>query len=232
MKDSSFSRWMGPVGLLGAVLIFIGLGPLGGNLPGENASGVTVAHYLNTHVAQDWASIYFAGVGAGLLALFLVHVRTVLASGTDNRLFPNLNFAASILFLGGFLMAGSFQVILFLAAHNHQYAIVQTMNFASNNDELALVFGMALITLSAGLAILLDRRAGSLPRTLGWYSLLVAAVAVLGGPLSGLAFLFGLPIWVIATGFVISTKARRGTLGPSDDGGTSVAAPAGAAVAA
>jgi hypothetical protein len=35
------------------------------------------------------------------------------------------------------------------------------------------------------------------------------------GPLSGLAFLFGLPIWVIATGFVITVKARRGTLGPS-----------------
>ncbi|HEY6427952.1 MAG TPA: hypothetical protein VIX84_12080, partial [Acidimicrobiales bacterium] len=112
MKDSSFSRWMGPVGLLAAVLIFIGLGPLSGNIPGENASGVTVAHYLNTHVAEDWASIYFAGFGIGLLAVFLVHLRTVLVSGTENRLFPNLTFAASIIFVSAFLLIGSFQVVL------------------------------------------------------------------------------------------------------------------------
>jgi hypothetical protein len=29
------------------------------------------------------------------------------------------------------------------------------------------------------------------------------------GPLGFFAFLFGFPIWLIATGFVISTKARR-----------------------
>jgi hypothetical protein len=231
MKDSTVSRWMGPLGLLAAVVIFVGLGPLGGNVPGENASGVSVAHYLNGHVAQDWASIYLVGVGLGLLTAFLVHLRTVLRAGSENLL-PNLAFAASIIFIVGFAVLGTIQVILIMAAHNHQFAIVQTMNFASNNGELMVVFGMALLTLATGLTILLNRESLGLPRTLGWYSLLVFVVSCLG-PLSGVAFLIGLPAWVIATGFVISTKARRGSLTPPNDGGrTSTASPSRTAVAA
>ncbi len=34
---------MGPLGILVRLAIFIGLGPLGGNEPSENASGVKVA---------------------------------------------------------------------------------------------------------------------------------------------------------------------------------------------
>ena len=33
------------------------------------------------------------------------------------------------------------------------------------------------------------------------------------GPLSFLAFLFGFPIWLLATGIVIAVKQSRGTLG-------------------
>ena len=115
------------------------------------------------------------------------------------------------------MVSGVDQVVLILAAHNHQFAIAHSANFISNNDEFGLVFGMALLTLSTGLCILVHRRA-PLPRTLGWYSVLVGIVSC-AGPLSGLAFLFGLPIWVIATGFVITVKARRGTLGPSSAAG-------------
>jgi hypothetical protein len=231
MSDSGVSRWMGPLGLLAAAVIFVGLGPLGGNMPGENASGVSVAHYLNTHVNQDWASVYLVGLGLALLTVFLVQLRTVLRMSGRNLL-PNVVFAAGIFFVFGFAILGMFQVVLILAAHNHQYSIVQTMNFTSDNNELPIVFALALLTLSTGLAILLDRSA-SLPRTLGWYSLLVFVACCLG-PISFLAFLFGLPVWVIATGFVISTKARRGTLGtPTDDGGgTAAAAPVTSAAAA
>ena len=33
------------------------------------------------------------------------------------------------------------------------------------------------------------------------------------GPIAFFSFLFGMPIWFIATGFVIGTKARRATKG-------------------
>ena len=45
MNDERISRWMGPLGLLTVVAIFIGFGPLSGKEPGQNASGATVAAY-------------------------------------------------------------------------------------------------------------------------------------------------------------------------------------------
>ena len=91
------------------------------------------------------------------------------------------------------------------------------VNFYNQNDELLLLAGMDFLTLPAGLAILLNREVAPLPKRLGWYSILVALVGV-AGPLSLLGFLFGLPIWIIATGIVIAVKSNRGTLGPAPDG--------------
>jgi hypothetical protein len=73
---------------------------------------------------------------------------------------------------------------------------------------LGFIFGMALLTLATGASILLNRSTNPLPKTLGWWSLLVGVVSCLG-PVSWFALLFGLPIWFIGTGFVIGTKARR-----------------------
>jgi hypothetical protein len=64
------------------------------------------------------------------------------------------------------------------------------------------------LTLATGASILLNRSVDPLPKTLGWWSLFVGVVACLG-PIGFFAFLFGFPIWLIATGFVIGTKARR-----------------------
>ena len=87
---------------------------------------------------------------------------------------------------------------------------------------------MVFLTLSAGLAILLNRGANPLPKRLGWYSILVAVVGM-AGPVSFLAFLFGFPIWILATGIVIAVKQRRGTLGGDPD--PAPAPPVGAAPA-
>ena len=101
-----------------------------------------------------------------------------------------------------------------LAAHNHQYAIVKTFNFFSDNNELPIIFGMFLLSLTTGLGILLNRGATPLPKTLGWYS--VAGGRPGGG---GPARLYRLPVRLpdlaLGHGVVIATKARRGTLGVS-----------------
>ncbi|HWF17277.1 MAG TPA: hypothetical protein VG244_13915 [Acidimicrobiales bacterium] len=231
MTDLTFKRWLGPLGLLAAVLIFLGLGPLGGNQPGENASGVSVVHYINTHTAQAWASIYVAAAGLALLTVFFVTVYGVLRT-TNQKVLPNSFFAAMLIFITSFVASGSLEVITITASHSHEYAVAHVANFSSDNAELGMVVGLAMLTLIAALAILTNLDRLGLPKALGWYSLLVAVVSCLG-PVGGFAFVFGLPIWVIVTGFVISTKTRRGTLGSSDDGGAAaVAAPPRQTVAA
>jgi hypothetical protein len=215
MSDDRVSRWMGPLGLLTVIAIFVGFGPLSGKTPAENASGATVAAFYNSHVARSWASIYVVGFGLALLILFVSQLRTVLRNASGGQTFwPNVVFAAGIILVGGIVAAGTFQVVLILAAHNHELAIIKVANFVSSNDELGFIFGMALLTLATGASILTNRSTDPLPKTLGWWSLLVGVVSCLG-PIAFFSLLFGLPIWTIATGFVIGTKARRAAKGVS-----------------
>jgi hypothetical protein len=181
---------------------------------GENASGVSVAHWYNTHVNQSWGSVYVVALGLVLVLVFVTHLRTVLRTAGGGQLWPNVAFASSIVLVTGIVVLGCFQTTLILASHNHEYAIVKFANFFGENNEILFLFGVGLLTLSTGLTILLNRAVTPLPKTLGWYSLLVGVICA-AGPLSFFAFLFGFPIWLIATGFVIATKQRRGTLGSS-----------------
>ena len=217
MKDSSINRWMWVIGLLAAALLFASFGPLSSGSPNENASGVTVAHWYNTHVNQQWASIWLVGLALFLLLVYVAQLRTVLVRGGGQQLWPNMVLASGILLVGGVIVAGSFEITLILAAHNHQFSIAHLVNFSNQNDELLLLAGMVFLTLSTGLGILLNRGGAPLPKTLGWYSILVAVVGA-AGPLSFAALLFGLPIWLVATGVVIAVKQSRGTLGGEAEG--------------
>ena len=66
LSDERVTGWMGPLGLLTVIAIFIGFGPLSGKSPSENASGLKVAAYYNAHMATSWASIYVVGLGLAL----------------------------------------------------------------------------------------------------------------------------------------------------------------------
>ena len=212
MKDSAINRWMWLIGLVAVALIFVSFGPLSSGSPNENASGVTVAHWYNTHVNQQWATIWMVALALFLILVFVTQLRTVLIqSGGEHRLWPNVAFASGILLVAGIIVAGSFQVSLILASHNHDFAVAHFINFYSSNNELLLLAGMVFLTLSSGLAMLLNRGVAPLPKRLGWYTLLVAVVG-LAGPLSFFAFLFGFPVWIVATGIVIAVKQSRGTL--------------------
>ena len=144
--------------------------------------------------------------------MYVTQLRTVLVQAGGQRLWPNIVFASGILLVAGIIVAGSFEITLILASHTHDYAVAHFVNFYASNNELLFLAGMDFLTLSAGLAILLNRGVAPLPKLLGWYSILVAVVGA-AGPLSFFALLFGLPIWLLATGIVIAVKQRRGTLG-------------------
>ncbi len=122
-------------------------------------------------------------------------------------------YAGGLLLVVGMVIRGSFQVVLILAAHNHEYAIAKIMNFVGDNGELGFIFGTAIVTLSTGAAIL-TKRVTPLPKPLGRWSLLVGVVACLG-PIGFFALIFGLPVRFIASGWVITVKARKATLAPT-----------------
>jgi hypothetical protein len=225
MKDSALNRWMWLIGLVAVALIFVSFGPLQSGAPKENASGVNVAHWYNTHVNQQWATVWMVGLALFLLLVFFTQLRAVLVRAGGERLWPNIVFASGILFVGSTVVSGSFTITLFLASHNHDFAVAHFINFYEQNNELLLLAGMVFLTLATGLAILLNRDVAPLPKRLGWYALLVAVLGS-AGPLSLFGFLFGFPVFIVATGIVIAVKQSRGTLAGDDGPG------AGAAVSA
>ncbi len=56
-----------------------------------------------------------------------------------------MSFASGIIFVAGFIVLGTFEVTLILAAHNHEYAVAQFVNFFGDNNELPILFGMFLL---------------------------------------------------------------------------------------
>ena len=215
MKDSALNRWMWLIGLVAFALVFVSFGPLSSGQPNESASGAAVVHWYNAHVNAQWATIWLVGLALFLLLVFVSQLRNVLVQTGGQRLWPNLAFASGILFVAGIVISGSFQVTLIIAAHTHDYAVAHFVNFYDQNNEILLLVGVSFLTLSTGLAILLNREVAPLPKRLGWYSILVGLIGA-AGPLSFFSFLFGLPIWLLATGIVIAVKSRRGTLGDDD----------------
>jgi hypothetical protein len=154
-------------------------------------------------------------LGIFLMLVFVTQLRSVLIeAGGGQRLFPNVAFGSGVLLVGGIIVAGSFQMVLIVASRNREYAVVHLANVYSQNNELLFLAGMVFVTLSSGLAMLLNRGPAPRPKLLGWYSLLVAVVGS-AGLLSFLGFLFGFPIWIIATGLVVAVETRRGELGPT-----------------
>ncbi len=231
MKDSSVNRWLWLIGLVAVALLFVSFGPLSSGSPKENASGTSVAHWYNTHVNQQWLTVWLVGLALFLLLVFVTQLRAVLVQTGGQRLWPNLVFASGILLVAGVIVAGSFEITLILASHTRDYAIAHLINFYSMNNELLFLAGLVFLTLSAGLAILLNRGPAPLPKLLGWYSILVAVVGA-AGPVSFFALLFGLPIWILAMGIVIAVRQSRGMLGGDPGGGAAVDSVPAPAVAA
>lgn len=170
VTEQRMNRWLGPIGLAILVLFVVGFLVLGGNnSPGENASGAKVVAYWNAHQGIGWGQIPAIGVGLALMVLFVTLLRRFLIGSTgQSGPWPTVAFAAGLIFVADLVtLGGVLHVPLLLAAHNHQTGIAQTLNFLSQNDELGLLFGMALLTMATGIAILTGR---ALPRWLGWLS--------------------------------------------------------------
>ena len=201
MSGQRTSRWMGPLGLAILVLIGVSFSALTPNSPGENASGATVVAYWNTsgHQAQGWLQIYLIGLALALIVVYTAQLRAILRDAEGRPSFlPNTVFAGGIIFSAATVVAGALHMSILIAAHNHQGNIAQMLNFVDQNDYLTFLFGMSMITMATGLAIL---NRSSLPKWLGWVSVVVGVLAV-AGPLSFFGLIAG-GIWLAVAGFVV-----------------------------
>ena len=215
MSDPRMTRLMGWIGLLVLASLIV-VGVLNGNPPNENASGVTDVVWMNSHSTMRWAQIYVIAFGLTLVLVYAAQLRRILHDATDGRqLWPDLVLVAGIIFVATELATSGVTATVFvLAAHNHDYAIAHLANFVGHNGKIPLVYGVALLTLTSGVAIL----AGStLPRWVGIVSVLIGIVCVLG-PIGFLGMAAAFFLWFPGVGFVVAAEMDSATSTSVGDG--------------
>jgi len=208
ISEPRMTRLMGWIGLLALVSFFVGFGVLNGSQPSENASGVTDVAWMNSHSTMRWAQVYVIAFALTLVLVFVAQLRRILHDATNGRqVWPDLVFAAGIIFVAAELATGGVNATVFIiAAHNHDFAIAHLANFVGQNSEIAMIYGLALLTLTTGIAIL---SGSTLPRWIGIVSIIIGVVCVLG-PL-GLFGTLAAAVWLPVLGFVVAAKAKSAT---------------------
>jgi magnesium-transporting ATPase (P-type) len=208
ISEPRISRMMGWMGLVALIAFIVGFGVLNGNQPGENASGASDVAWMNSHSTMRWAQIYVIALALTLVLLFVAQLRRVLHDATDGRqVWPDLVFAAGLIFVAAELASGGVDATVFIvAAHNHDYAVAHLANFVGQNNEIAMIYGLALLTLTTGIAIL---SGSTLPKWIGIASVVIGIVCVLG-PL-GLFGTLAAAVWLPVLGFVVAKGARSAT---------------------
>ena len=204
MTNDRMARWLGPLALGFLVMLVLGFFVVAApNSPGENASGAQVVTFYRNHAGRTYASIYLVGVGLALFAFFLSALRHVLRE--SNRMHSWLStaaFVSGLVHIGGFGVAGVTNLTALLASQNNRPDLAAQMNFIDNQYNVPIVLGVFVMTLAVAGAIL---TAATLPHWLGWLSLALAGVALLG-PIAFFSFL-AFPIWTTILGFACGRGA-------------------------
>jgi hypothetical protein len=198
MSDHRLARLMGPAGIVILVLVFLGFGPLNGSSPGENASGAAVVLWYRAHMSQQWLAFYFIGAAIGLLIFYSVVLRSKLRQAGAGNILPTAAFGGGLMVTVGVLASGMIHQALIASAHENRQSIAHILNFVDQNNFVVITFGVCAMALFAGAAIL---NRSSLPRWLGWVSVVIGVVAALGD--FGFFGVLAWGIWLPVAGFVI-----------------------------
>ncbi|WP_037605360.1 hypothetical protein [Streptacidiphilus rugosus] len=205
MSNERMARWMGPLALAFLVSIVLGFFVFAPSPPNQNASAASVIAYYQLHGTAALASIYVIGVGLALLTFFVSALRIALTgTGGGHDWMATTAFAGGILFIGAFAVNGVLHYALIQAAHNGRADMVRTLNFLDQNNQIAVFLGISVLALATGAAVLTE---ASLPAWLGWVSIVIGVLPVIGG--LGFIALLALPVWMTVLGFMLGNRATK-----------------------
>jgi hypothetical protein len=198
MGGSRLERLAPLAGTLFGVMMVVGvLGtgePLGTDATGEEV----IKHYDD---GKYFIGIIMLGLGAVLFMFFAAALRKHLAA-TGPEWLAALAFGGGIVFTVGLAGFASSQFALVDAADQKAVGAAQALNIIDNNNFPPAVIGVCVLLLALAAHVL---GSGSLPRWMGWVSLVIGILA-LAGPLGIVAFLLFAP-WTFILGIVLFRQA-------------------------
>jgi hypothetical protein len=137
------------------------------------------------------------GLGAVLFMIFAASLRKHLVSRGPEWL-AALGYGGAVIFTVGLGLFASSQFALIDAADQKNLAAAQALNVIDNNNFPPAIIGLCVVMLAMAWHVL---SSGSLPRWIGWVSLVLGILA-LAGPLGILAFLLFAP-WTFIVSIVL-----------------------------
>lgn len=176
-------------GVLFTVIFAVGL-LTSGDTPDTKATGQeVVSHY------DDSGTILvslFALVICAVVFMFFAGVLRTRLQATGPDWLASVAFGGAVVYTVGLGLFAMSQIALLDAADLGQPEVAQALNIVDNDNFFPCVIGLAVVLLATGWHALASR---SLPKWLGWASVVLGVLA-LAGPAGFVAFLL-FPVWVV-----------------------------------
>ncbi|MEY2402969.1 MAG: hypothetical protein QOD38_520 [Acidimicrobiaceae bacterium] len=199
MGGSRLERLAPLAGALFGVIMVIGVLSTGSPLDTDASAEEVIKHYDD---GKFFIGIIALGLGSVLFMFFAATLRRHLAANGPDWL-AALAFGGAIVFTVGLAGFASSQFALVDAADQKSLGAAQALNIIDNNNFPPAIIGVCLLLLATAWHVL---SSGSLPRWIGWVSLVIGILA-LAGPLGILAFLLFAP-WTFVVSIVLYRQGR------------------------
>lgn len=199
-------RWLALCGVVAALLIPVAFTAVAGNTPDETASGAEVVSFYRDHLIANRVAALMVTIAAVLLVFFAVRLCEVLRSDDLSAApFPLAAFGGALITSSGLLLGAVLHFALVQTADQKLAPAAQTLNVLDNNDFFAIVGGLAVLFIAAGIATV---RRPVLPRWLGWAAIVIG-VLCLGGPIGFAGAVLGL-LWILVVAILMLVREDLG----------------------
>lgn len=195
-------RWLALCGVVAPILVVLAFTAVGGDTPDDKASAAKVLSFYRDNKGASMAAALLVAIAAVLFVLYAPRLRDALQGDEPgNRMLALAAFAGLVVLASGLLLMAVVHFSLVQAADRKFAAAAQTLNVLDSNDFFAVVGGMAIVLLAAGIATV---RHPVLPRWLGWVAI-VGGVLCLAGPLGFVGVLLG-TLWILVTAIMLLVR--------------------------
>jgi hypothetical protein len=192
------------VGLIVATLL------VGGNTPGDTASGAKLASYYDAHQTRVMLAAFLLAATAPFLIAFVASLASRWADGERLGVWQLMLVGGSILAAAGFGVTALLTVGLADAPDKLSGNALQAVNVL--NESTWMMFNPALGVMMLGAAgTLLSRSAGR--RWLGWVALFLGIALFI--PFADFVALLATGAWIIVTSVLELRSGRQVELAPA-----------------
>jgi hypothetical protein len=203
MQPESTWERLAPLTGVVFVAIVIAVFAIGGSTPSEHATAQEVQSFYGQHHDKHTALAAILTISIPFLLFFASTLRYDLRRAGGTGQLANAALAGGAVAAAGLAILASVHLALASAAASaNTIATTQVLNVLDSNDFFAMVSGIAVLVLAAGMSAV---RHGGLPRWLGWVGIVLGVATFT--PLGFIGFLAA-GVWIVVVSILL-TVARR-----------------------